>query len=68
MGLSTKDAKRAFREFTVEYDGPSVHGGQSRVRLGRDGRLAVVYAPGDPSVIVTVLWQTQVRYSRDLSA
>jgi hypothetical protein len=68
MGISTKVSKQAYREFTVEYDGPEVHGGHGRIRLGRDGKVAVVYAPGDPPVIVTVLQQTQVRYSRDLSA
>lgn len=58
MGLGTKEVKRAFRLPALDYPGPERHG-HNRLLVGLDGRLAIAYRPGDPPVVMTVLWNGQ---------
>jgi hypothetical protein len=59
MGLSTKAAKRAFRNGVLEYRG-SDSTGETRLRIDPVSGLAVSYVPGAPGespIIITVLWR-----------
>lgn len=61
MGISTKVAKRIVQHPAITHCAKE---GRVLVTSDKHPEYAVVYAPSDPPVIVTVLFNTQVRYER----
>ena len=64
MGISTKVAKRIVREAAVVRPGMA-HSDRLVAVSDTYPAYAVVYVPGEPDLIVTVLFRTQVLYLRD---
>lgn len=65
MEIPTRIVKRAMELPGVDYPGrESGHTNGARVRIPHGLDFALVYVPGDPVMIVSVLEATQERYDR----
>lgn len=56
MGVSTKRAKRVVADPSITYRGSLRYRPGRRVAVRCDDSIAVVFEPGDPARIITVLW------------
>jgi hypothetical protein len=64
MGISTKVAKRIVRNPSMTR--PDVPGSHRRIAISNDEPdYVVVYVPGDPNLIVTVLFNQPADYIRN---
>jgi hypothetical protein len=64
MGISTKVAKRIYRERVLTYEGKP--GSDARVALSNDQDYAVVYTEVDDGVLIcSVVFRTQDDYRRN---
>lgn len=62
MGVTTKRVKRIVRDPHVDY--VSYYDSSRRVCFRTDDDITVVYEPGTPPRVVTVLWRSQETYER----
>jgi hypothetical protein len=58
MGVCTKRAKRVVAAPTITYPGSRRYQAGRRVAVRADDSIAVVFKPGAPAEIITVLWHT----------
>lgn len=66
MGLNTKRAKRVLQNADVRRaaNTPVSRGNRMLAKWDGDPEICVVYEPGDPDVIITVIWNTGEKYVR----